>query len=1425
MPPDPVNDGLVRILGHRAASALQEWADAGSRTLRLVSPEWTARGYTGAILVAVNVQTVGESDVKVIVKCCPAGSLEREPTAHRRAKAESSPAFYSQHLVDQVFDPHPAPGGELMMFQEIAGGTLEGVTLLKVPDSHRVECCEMVVRSILTEWNPSKIRSSEITVASYLRRELDGLQTTDSSLRALARQAGLLDPAVRWVRDGGQEGRVLPNPLCMLTDVDLGARIKFDAVYGPSHGDLHLENILIPKEYGQLDPRSFRLVDLSTFEPSAPITRDPVTLMLSVIAPDVSDLREDEREALLDFVLEPWATSPPRLTAITSSTLQTIYRTGNEEIKRMRLNDWHSQFLLSVQATALNFTTFSNIGERGRWWFLQLAGRAGAAFLRRHHAYRPQAEAMELRRPVQLPVSPAAFRGGSRRPAPAETALHADERRSLAQLMATLPSALLVAAYHDTIDVSGATTQPNWADPAAVVRALENDHASDPTGLALYRYVDRLAHAAGGAMGLALHRWSTGTGRRNRVDDDSLRSLCAESERSPLNLTAIGIPSGDRTSFDLPPGAVPRTDTTPRDRQISSGGPMSTDAALSLGVDQAPVVRRRRLVIMNVLPPKNPDFTGRDQLLNVLGATLRASSSVSVIPQALHGLGGVGKTQLATEFVYRNIEHYDLIWWVAAEDPARAKASLAELAVRLDLPTGQDVKQTVSLALEALSRSSHRWLLVYDNVDLPEDLKDLVPSAGGHVIITSRNNAAWASRGNAIEVDVFERAESIELLQRHGHNISTEDADRLADKLGDLPLALEQAAVWHSATGMPVPEYLEIFDKNVRDLLSEGKPSDYPETIFGILKVAVDKLRDKAQGAAELLELFAYLGSEPISVDLLRRGRHAALSAGLGAALERPIELGRIIRELRRHGLAQVQTAEGQRIQVHRLLQRVLREELQEERRDQSRRNAQRLLAAANPGYPDELSNWSVHAEIGPHIGAADLIHAPDFHGRNVVVDQIRFLFKFGDYEASRKLGEAALAQWSASDDEALGADRELALIAGRHLANTLRVLGEFSRSRELNTQTFEALRHSEIYGENHEHTLSTANSLGVDLRLIGDFAGALAIEEANVRRHLDVFGPEDESTWRAQNNLAVSQRHLGRYKEALLINKAIEEQWLRRYGINDPRTLFAAANHARDLYWTGQYQECLNVQRRSLGAYRDQLGPRHAEVLLATRTVTMALRKCGFHSDARDSARDNYHDHHAKFGPAHEHTLAATVTYANALRCCGEVTQARTSLREALDTYRQVFGPKHALTLAAAVNLAIALRAAGDHDEASNLDDQTYRALVAELGADHPYSLAAANGRAVAMARQGRVKEACELSGDTLQRARAVRGEDHPDTLAYALNAAFDLHADGKEDNARQLMETAIGKMRESLGHNHPDTRDAGRGERLETDIEPPAA
>ncbi|WP_239405086.1 NB-ARC domain-containing protein, partial [Frankia sp. Cj3] len=201
------------------------------------------------------------------------------------------------------------------------------------------------------------------------------------------------------------------------------------------------------------------------------------------------------------------------------------------------------------------------------------------------------------------------------------------------------------------------------------------------------------------------------------------------------------------------------------------------------------------LPVWGVPWPRNPNFTGREGELAGLRERLTGSAAVTVLPQALHGLGGVGKTQLAVEYAYRHRGDYDVVWWVNAEQPGDVVAGLAGLAEELGVAVVGEAAESAAVVVGLLVRRQvvARWLVVVDNAGVPSELDGLLAAAGGdgHVLVTSRD-ARWAGVAQAVEVDVLPRADSVMLLTRRAARLTGGEADRIADLLGDLQLALEQ---------------------------------------------------------------------------------------------------------------------------------------------------------------------------------------------------------------------------------------------------------------------------------------------------------------------------------------------------------------------------------------------------------------------------------------------------------------------------------------------------------------------------------------------------------------------------------------------------------------------------------------------------------
>ncbi|HYN94879.1 MAG TPA: FxSxx-COOH system tetratricopeptide repeat protein [Pilimelia sp.] len=885
---------------------------------------------------------------------------------------------------------------------------------------------------------------------------------------------------------------------------------------------------------------------------------------------------------------------------------------------------------------------------------------------------------------------------------------------------------------------------------------------------------------------------------------------------------ALGITSAQLDRLHRATDAHWAVEQSPHQAAVAAtaGEEIESDVRRTIIIDEMAKSSGRQLIRGSV-PPRNLYFTGREETLAALEQTLVSQNRASVLPEAsLQGFGGVGKTQVAIEFAYRYADRYELIWWISAEEPTAVRTSLAALGERLGLPPSTGMEQTVRTVLDALSTTSLSWLLVYDNADDPVQLAPLMPSANlvgerGHVLVTSRNTA-WSANGLTLEVDVFSRAESKELLRKRRPSMSEGDADRLAEKLGDLPLALEQAASWLLTMVSSVGEYLADLERHARQLLAEGQPRQYRGTVLTVVSLAIAKLREQAPVSAQLLDLLAYLAPDPIPTRLLWEGRRAGVSEPLRTTLQERNDIARAVRHLGSFGLAKVDNA-SRRVQVHRLVQAVLREGLAEQPDNEGLCNARRLLAAANPGFPDDRSTWPRHADIAPHIRVANLIGG-DLDERRTVMDQLRYVYNLGDFEGCRDLAEEILAAWDRPDEHGEESADPLTLLALRRYADALRGLGD-RRAAELGRQAYERMRRH--LGEEHEYTLGAANSVGADLRRAGEFAAAAELDERTLEAHRRILGEGDPATLRIMNSVAMDRRLAGDFQGAYELNVESERQARTALEDGTYATVLAQEAQARDLYLLGRYADALDLLDSSLPVQQDLLGMDHLTVLRATCVHTACLRKTGRLTEAAEEGLANYRAVTRRFGVDHLLAAEAAMTCANAMRAAGDTTQAYALAIRGQATFKAAFGERHPITLCAAVNLGVILRARNFDREATELGETTLRAMREVLPDSHPYLLSARSAQAINLVRSHRLAQAQAASAAILADSRRIRGPEHPYTLYCATNAAIDLIDTGDEAAGRALLDEATAALERHFGPEHPEVTSARGQRRIECDIE----
>jgi hypothetical protein len=378
------------------------------------------------------------------------------------------------------------------------------------------------------------------------------------------------------------------------------------------------------------------------------------------------------------------------------------------------------------------------------------------------------------------------------------------------------------------------------------------------------------------------------------------------------------------------------------------------------------------------VPARNPNFTGRAELLAKVRDSLTADGQVAV--RALRGLGGVGKTQLATEYAHRHADSYDVVWWINAENPAAVPRQLAELAIRLGCASGRTHEADAVQAVISDLHATARWLLVYDNAENPERIAPYLPGGQGHVLITTRTTG-WHDIATQIDIDVMDRADSVLLLRGRVPTLPTPDADAVACAIGDLPLAIAQAASYLDKTGMPACQYVALLKTRAAELLNEGKSPAYPSTVAAVILVAYDKLHKENRAAADVAAICAFLAPIPIPADWFpmaarKLPRHLRthmfpdkakkLPKRLREQASDPTAWHRLLSQLTSTGLVR---RDSTGLIQHRLTQAVLRTHLHPREAASIRALAEKTVTANLPD-PRVLAPAHVWGILSPHLGA-----------------------------------------------------------------------------------------------------------------------------------------------------------------------------------------------------------------------------------------------------------------------------------------------------------------------------------------------------------------------------------------------------------------------------------------------------------------------
>ncbi|MGW4671335.1 FxSxx-COOH system tetratricopeptide repeat protein [Streptomyces sp. NPDC004324] len=853
-------------------------------------------------------------------------------------------------------------------------------------------------------------------------------------------------------------------------------------------------------------------------------------------------------------------------------------------------------------------------------------------------------------------------------------------------------------------------------------------------------------------------------------------------EAAALSALREAVNSGSRPTAPPPfPGTMPVAAPTPVAGQAKPRLPGRS------GQPEVWSVRRR-----------NPDFAGRETEIARLRERLVKESRA--VPQVLHGMAGVGKTQLALEYAHRFAGQYDLVWWIDAEQPAEIPVRYTEIATRLGIAKPEAGAEANARAMLTHFDVRERWLLILDNAEDPDQIEPWLAQGSGHTLITSRN-PNWAGTARTTPLNVFARTDSVTYLQGRVSGMSDEQADTLAADLGDLPLALAQAAGVIANGGMSLDRYRQLLTTNTTQILKKGGAPGYPASVEATVTIATNRLTDDHPAAVALLHLVALLGPEPIQNSWLETVR--PLLTTIPGDPDDPMWLHDALSPLSRYGLART---ESESFQIHRLTQAVLRDQTRPDQSVAIRNDATTLLAAVNPGDPQSPDSWPSWAALTPHLAAVHLATTEQPELRPTVLDAAHYLIRSGQTRTARDLTAAAHNAWSTD----LGQDHPDTLTAAQYLGHATADLGNTNAARPIIEDTL--ARRRRTLGDDHPETLQSANDLASALSRLGEYAGNLYLFEDILARRRRTLGDDHPDTLQSAHSLAITLHNLGEHAEARRIIEDTLARGRRTLGDDHPTTLNSAHSLAVNLHVAGEYAEARRIHEDTLARRRRTLGDDHPNTYQSANEHATTLHTLGEYAEARRVIEDTLARGRRTLGDDHPTTLDSANGLANTLHSLGEYAEARRIHEDTLARRRRTLGDDHPETLQSANGLANTLHGLGEYAEARRIIEDTLARGRRIFGNDHPSTLASANGLAIILHSLGEYAEARRIHEDTLARRRRTLGDDHPTTLNSAHSLAVTLHALHQYTTAAQLLDDVRNRRRRSLGNDHPATARATR-------------
>lgn len=739
--------------------------------------------------------------------------------------------------------------------------------------------------------------------------------------------------------------------------------------------------------------------------------------------------------------------------------------------------------------------------------------------------------------------------------------------------------------------------------------------------------------------------------------------------------------------------------------------------------------------------PRNPFFTGREKILGKLHAQLGAEQSVTRAQSSvLHGLGGVGKTQIALEYAHRHALEYNAIFWIGAETDEQIFLSLLRIAEMLQLPEREKRdQQHIVTAIQRWLSTHDKWLLIWDNVESLEVVQRFLPAArSGAMLFTTRRQAP-GTLGQGLDLLPMEREEGILFLLRRAKMLESEAsreqvqqflqqtptqhaaAVELVETMGGLPLALDQAGAYLEETHCGLSAYVERFRTRRATLLQQrGEDArDHPASVSTTFTLAITATAERHPAVRDLLHACVLLQSDAIPEEIFCQGG-VHLGATLEAVCHDPLEWDRVVGIACAYSLLARQPEEHT-LSMHRLMQAVLLDETGEEEQKQWQR---RVIEVLNALFPDvqaipEPGAWKQCERLLPHVlqqgeGAAEALICASLDFKAAY-----YLSQRGQYAEAEPLHVRALGL----REQALGPDHP-------EVAASLHVLGilyfECGKYAEAEPLCLRALQiREQALGADHPEVAHLLNNLANLYWVQRRYAEMepLYLRAMNIGER--VQGPDHQDVSRSLENLAMLYCEQGRYAEAeplRLRSLQIREQTL---GPDHPWVASSLSNLAVLYIEQGRYTEAEPLCVRAAQLRERVLGPEHPTLGFSLNNLAELYRGQGRYAEAEPLYLRALHTWERGLGVDHPYVAHPLNGLADLYREQGKNKEARAFYHRALLIREQQLDSQHPETAETLHGLALLQQTQGHLSEALAAVERALLIRSQFLGDTHPKTMA----------------------------------------------------------------------------------------------------